>query len=153
MQLDPGFSSGPGSRPYNRTGAGRAASACVSSSIPIPLGRSGGPAVFITLSVGKFVTQETNGTVGTCESAPCRRNKTQGGLTDLLLQPTGDPDDYEVVVEGQAVGRIVLLAGAWSWAIDTAFRPGRHPVYGFEPTRDAAMQAFARSWLLKLRKL
>jgi hypothetical protein len=61
-------------------------------------------------------------------------------MTDLLLQPTGDPDDYEVVVEGQVVGRIVLLAGAWSWAIDTAFRPGRHPVYGFEPTRDAAMQ-------------
>ena len=67
-------------------------------------------------------------------------------MTDLLLQPTGDPDDYEVVVEGQVVGRIVLLAGAWSWAIDTAFRPGRHPVYGFEPTRSAATQAFARSW-------
>jgi hypothetical protein len=46
----------------------------------------------------------------------------------------------------QVVGRIVLLAGNWSWAIDTAFRPGRHPVYGFEPTRDAATQAFARSW-------
>jgi hypothetical protein len=46
------------------------------------------------------------------------------------------------------VGRIVLLAGAWSWAIDSAFRPGRHPAYGFEPTRDAAMQAFARSWFV-----
>jgi hypothetical protein len=67
-------------------------------------------------------------------------------MTDLLLQPTGDPDDYEVVADGQVVGRIVLLSGAWSWAIDTAFRPGRLPVYGFEPTRDAAMQAFARSW-------
>src|SRR6185436_18496606 len=67
-------------------------------------------------------------------------------MTDLLLQPTGDPDDYEVVLDGQVVGRIVLLTGAWSWAIDTAFRPGRLPVYGFEPTRDAAMQASARSW-------
>jgi hypothetical protein len=67
-------------------------------------------------------------------------------MTDLLLQPTGDPDDYEVVVDGEVVGRIVLLTGAWSWAIDTAFRPARLPVCGFEPTRDAAMQAFARSW-------
>jgi hypothetical protein len=67
-------------------------------------------------------------------------------MTDLLLQPTGDPDDYEVVADGQVVGRIVLLTGAWSWAIDTAFRPGRLPVCCFEPTRDAAMQAFARSW-------
>jgi hypothetical protein len=68
------------------------------------------------------------------------------GMTDLLLQPTGDPDDYEVVADRQIVGRIVLLAGAWSWAIDTAFRQARHPAYGFEPTRGAAMQAFARSW-------
>ena len=42
----------------------------------------------------------------------------------------------------------MLLAGAWSWAIDSAFRPGQHPAYGFEPTRDAAMQAFARSWFV-----
>jgi hypothetical protein len=33
-------------------------------------------------------------------------------MTDLLLKPTGDPDDYEVVAERQVVGRIVLLAGA-----------------------------------------
>ena len=53
-------------------------------------------------------------------------------MTDLLLQPTGDPDDYEVAADGQIVGRVVLLAGAWSWAIDTAFREGRHPAFGFE---------------------
>ena len=46
-------------------------------------------------------------------------------MTNLMLQPTGDPDDYEVTADGQTVGRIVLLAGAWSWAIDSAFRPGR----------------------------
>jgi hypothetical protein len=45
-------------------------------------------------------------------------------MTDLLLQPTGDPDDFEVMAEGQVVGRIVLLAGIWSWAIGTV------PVYG-----------------------
>jgi hypothetical protein len=26
-------------------------------------------------------------------------------MTDLLLQPTGDPDDYEVVADLQIVGR------------------------------------------------
>jgi hypothetical protein len=67
-------------------------------------------------------------------------------MTDLLLQPTGDPDDYEVVVDGQIVGRIVLLTGAWSWAIDNAFRQARHPAYGFEPTREVALLAFTRSW-------
>ena len=67
-------------------------------------------------------------------------------MSDLLLRPTGDPDDYEVTADGQIVGRVVLLAGAWSWAIDTAFREGRHPAFGFEPTRDAALQAFTRSW-------
>ena len=69
-------------------------------------------------------------------------------MTNLMLQPTGDPDDYEVTADGQTVGRILLLAGAWSWAIDSAFRPGRDPAYEFEPTRDAAMQAFARSWVI-----
>jgi hypothetical protein len=67
-------------------------------------------------------------------------------MSTLLLQPTGDPDDYEVTADGQIVGRVVLVAGAWSWAIDTAFRKGRHPAFGFEPTRDAALQAFTRSW-------
>jgi hypothetical protein len=67
-------------------------------------------------------------------------------IINLMLQPTGDPEDYEVLANGKIVGRILLLAGAWAWAIDTAFREARHPVYGFEATRDAAMNAFARSW-------
>jgi len=60
-------------------------------------------------------------------------------MTDLLLQPTGDPDDYEVVADGQVVGRIVLVAGAWSWSIDTTFRVGRHPVLTTPPTPAAGM--------------
>ena len=35
---------------------------------------------------------------------------------------------------------------AVSGAIDTAFRQARHPAFGFEATREAAMEAFARSW-------
>jgi hypothetical protein len=67
-------------------------------------------------------------------------------MTDLLLEPSGDPDDYEVIADGQIVGRIVLLAGGWAWVMDTAFRQARHPAFGFEPTREAALQAFTRSW-------
>ena len=48
-------------------------------------------------------------------------------MTDLLLQPTGDPDDFEVMAKGQVLGRIVLLAGIWSWAIGTV------PVYATAP--------------------
>jgi len=33
-------------------------------------------------------------------------------MTNLMLQPTGDRDDYEVTADGQTVGRIVLLTGA-----------------------------------------
>jgi hypothetical protein len=34
----------------------------------------------------------------------------------------------------------------WVWSIDLAFSHGRDPVHGFAATREAAMQAFARSW-------
>jgi hypothetical protein len=34
----------------------------------------------------------------------------------------------------------------WVWTIDLALSDGRDPTHGFEATREAAMQAFARSW-------
>jgi hypothetical protein len=48
----------------------------------------------------------------------CVRNPTQpalrfgigqgGAMTDLLLQPTGNPTQYEVIADGQIVGRIAV---------------------------------------------
>ena len=72
--------------------------------------------------------------------------------TDLFLQPTGSPTQYEVIADAQIVSRIALSSSLrnhsepWVWSIDLAFIHGRDPVHGFAATREAAMQAFARSW-------
>ena len=73
-------------------------------------------------------------------------------MTDLLLQPTGNPSQYNVIENAQIVGRISLFHALrdqrkpWIWSIDLAFRAGHEPVHGFEETRYDALQAFARSW-------
>jgi hypothetical protein len=73
-------------------------------------------------------------------------------MTDLVLKratPTGD--QYEVLAEGQVVGHIRLsdaapMATPWMWTLGYGFHEDRTPMHGYEPTREAAMQAFARSW-------
>jgi hypothetical protein len=71
-------------------------------------------------------------------------------MTDLLLQPTGSPTQYEVIADGQIVGRISLVGALqnkpWVWSIDLPFSEGREPVHVFEATREAAMQSFAKTW-------
>ena len=73
-------------------------------------------------------------------------------MTDLLLQSTGNPSQYEVIEDEQIVGRIALFSPLrndrrpWVWSIDLAFSAGHERVHGFEASCDAAMQAFARSW-------
>ena len=77
-------------------------------------------------------------------------------MTDLQLQSTtGNPSQYEVIADGRIVGRIALYnalrdqsdqSKPWVWSVDFAFQEGRYPTHGFEATREAAMQAFARSW-------
>jgi hypothetical protein len=79
-------------------------------------------------------------------------------VTDLLLQPTGNPSQYEVLADEQIVGRFSLFSALedhrkpWVWTIDPAFHEGRRPAHGFEPTREAAMEAFARSWFRSGRR-
>ena len=73
-------------------------------------------------------------------------------MTDLLLQPTGNPSQYEVVADEHIVGRIALFNALqghikpWVWTIDSAFHNGRDQTHGFEATRETAMQAFTRCW-------
>jgi len=60
-------------------------------------------------------------------------------------------DDFDVLENGIIVGRIFFLAAAapkgrpWMWA---SGHNGdiRRAAHGFEPTREAAMAAFAKSW-------
>jgi hypothetical protein len=74
-------------------------------------------------------------------------------LTDLLLKRGGRRGDesYDVIAEGQVVGRIMMFADiASGQTVDVVTRLGqnedRTPTHGYEPTREAATQAFARSW-------
>ena len=80
-------------------------------------------------------------------------------MTDLLLRQAqasragaqGD-DDYDVIVaDGTVIGRIFKAttspAGTpWMWTLAYGDHEDRTPTHGYEATREAAMQAFARSW-------
>ena len=70
-------------------------------------------------------------------------------MTDLLLQPTGNPSLYEIIANEHIVGRIALFSSLrdhsrpWGWI---AFKGGEEPAYGFEVSREAAFQALTRCW-------
>ena len=55
-----------------------------------------------------------------------------------------------MIANAEIIGRIELLGGRnkpWFWSISLPFRGDRrHPWHGFEATREAAMEAIARSW-------
>jgi hypothetical protein len=60
-------------------------------------------------------------------------------------------DDYDVLADGLVVGRILKSAAApvrmpWLWTLAYGHHEDRTPIYGYEPTRDAAKTAFAKSW-------
>ena len=80
-------------------------------------------------------------------------------LSGLLLRQAspsragaeGD-DDYDVIgPDGLVIGRIFKATTApagtpWLWTLAYGQHEDRTPTHGHEPTREAAMQAFARSW-------
>ena len=58
-------------------------------------------------------------------------------------------DDYDVLADGLVVGRILRAAAApvgtpWLWTLAFGHHEDRTPIYGYEPTREAAMAAFAK---------
>ena len=60
-------------------------------------------------------------------------------------------DDYDVLADGKVVGRIMKAAAApvgqpWMWTLLFGYHEDRTPTHGYEPTREAAMPAFAKSW-------
>jgi hypothetical protein len=68
-------------------------------------------------------------------------------------RPSGEwsDDDYEVLADGVGVGRIMKAAAApegtsWLWTLAYGQHEDRMPTHGYEPTREAAMRAFAKSW-------
>jgi hypothetical protein len=80
-------------------------------------------------------------------------------VSDLLLRKSSmsragaeAPDDYDVTgADGLVIGRIFRASTApagtpWMWTLAYGQHEDRTPMHGYEPTREAAMQAFARSW-------
>ncbi len=68
-------------------------------------------------------------------------------------RPSGEwnHDDYDVLADGVVVGRIFNAAASpvgtpWMWTLAYGYHEDRNPMHGYEPTREAAMAAFARSW-------
>jgi hypothetical protein len=60
-------------------------------------------------------------------------------------------DDYDVLADGIVVGRIFKAAASpvgtpWMWTLIFGYHEDRTPTHGYEPTREAAMTAFAKSW-------
>ena len=60
-------------------------------------------------------------------------------------------DDYDVLEDGVVVGRIskeqVAPQGRpWMWASGHSAATIKRAAYDYEPTREAAMAAFAKSW-------
>jgi hypothetical protein len=60
-------------------------------------------------------------------------------------------DDYDTLADGVVVGRIMNAAASpvgspWMWTLAYDYREDRTPTHGYEPTREAPMAAFAKSW-------
>jgi hypothetical protein len=78
-------------------------------------------------------------------------------VTDILLRKAqagragaqGD-NDYDVIgPDGLVIGRIFKVTtspGTWMWTLAYGDHENRTLTHGYEATRQAAMQAFGRSW-------
>jgi hypothetical protein len=57
----------------------------------------------------------------------------------------------DVLADGMVLGRIFKANAApvgspWMWTLAFGQHEDRTPTHGYEPTREAAMAAFAKSW-------
>jgi hypothetical protein len=63
-----------------------------------------------------------------------------------------NPHEPRVLADGLVVARIMraaadaLEATPWLWTLAYGHLEDRTPTHGYEPTREAAMAAFAKSW-------
>jgi hypothetical protein len=68
-------------------------------------------------------------------------------------RPSGQwiDDDFDVLANGVVVGRIFKanaspVGASWMWTLAFGHHEDRTPTHGYEPTREQAMAAFAKSW-------
>jgi hypothetical protein len=80
-------------------------------------------------------------------------------MTQLILKrastsrPSGEwnDDDYDVRANCAVVGRIFKVHAApigtpWMWTLAFGQHEDHTPTHGYAATREAAMEAFAKSW-------
>ncbi len=80
-------------------------------------------------------------------------------MSSLILKrasasrPSGEwnKDDFDVLADGVVVGRIMKATAApvslpWLWTLAFGHHDDRTPTHGYEPTREAAIAAFRKSW-------
>jgi hypothetical protein len=107
-------------------------------------------------SNGKSCETPEATTAATCKAAATASATVMSALIlkrGSVSRPSGQwrDDDYDVLENGVVVGRIFCLdavgpqARPWIWA---SGHNGdiKRAAYGYEPTREAAMAAFAKSW-------
>ena len=70
-----------------------------------------------------------------------------------VSRPSDDwsEDEYDVLADGVVVGRIMRaivapVGSPWFWTLAYGYHHDRRPTHGYQPTREAAMAAFAKSW-------
>jgi hypothetical protein len=68
-------------------------------------------------------------------------------------RPSGEwnDDDYDVLANGEVVGRIFKanaapVSSAWTWTLAFGHHEDRTPTHGYAASREDAMAAFAKSW-------
>jgi hypothetical protein len=79
------------------------------------------------------------------------RVNAQAAQTPLAPSGHWSEDDYDVLPEGEVVGRIMKVISApedtpWMWTLAYGYHRDRSPTHGFEVAREVAMAAFAKSW-------
>ena len=66
-----------------------------------------------------------------------------------LSRPSWNYDDFDVVANGEIVGRIfkagVSVTRPWMWTLIFPHHEDRTPMHGYATTREDAMAAFAKS--------
>ena len=74
-------------------------------------------------------------------------------MPDLLLKRIGrrGEEHYDVLCRRHGGWPFMMFADTpagkpWMWSLAYGQHEDRTPTHGYEPTREAAMQAFARSW-------
>jgi len=75
-------------------------------------------------------------------------------MTGVSLRKSGRrlDDHYDVIAGTSVVGRIMLFTSTpterpWVWIIAPGHEGDRTQTHGYEATKEAALDAFARNWI------